>query len=139
MISNLTSLWAWSLLGRMGGCLPTGLTKTKPFRFLHHRVEKCMRGLENLARLRLDYVKVDGRTAVSKATVGFFFRFFFSHSVCSDSKVSARLRSSVEGLFVLLSCERRKWLVKCQTQRKKVPATLLARKPDLMSVNQYLA
>lgn len=35
-----------------------------------------MRGLENLARLRLDYVKVDRRTAVSKATVVFFFIFF---------------------------------------------------------------
>lgn len=33
-------------------------------------------GLENLARLRLRYVKVDGRTAVSKATV-FFFSFLF--------------------------------------------------------------
>lgn len=61
-------------------------------------------GLENLARLRLRYVKVDGRTAVSKATV-FFFSFFppFSHSVCSDSKVSTRSCSSVEGLFVLRS------------------------------------
>lgn len=66
----------------------------------------------NLARLRLRYVKVDGRTAVSKATV-FFFSFFppFSHSVCSDSKVSTRSCSSVEGLFVLRSrdgCFRRK-------------------------------
>lgn len=46
------------------------------FLFLHQRVEKCTHGLENLARLRLDYVKVDRRTAVSKATVGFFFSFF---------------------------------------------------------------
>lgn len=53
------------------------MVKRKQQLLLDDRVEKFMDGLENLARLCLDYIKLDCRMSVSKATV---FLCLCSHS-----------------------------------------------------------
>lgn len=69
---DLTSLWAWPPLRDDAlTCCTSSKQNRSGFRFM--RVEKCIRGLQNSARLPTDYVKSGSQDGSFQGNCGFFF------------------------------------------------------------------